>query len=387
MMLKRTAYTLLTLSLMACNPTESPTELKWGHLDGQSLQPGAPQFLINQAPNDLYDICLASYLIDELPGVESELEAAINVWATAIGRHIPVNIVVAEQERAQLSQSANQLMKTYYGNCPASTDLVVGLAPFKDATTGQTGASWRIRGQEIISFQRYLFLRDMDLTPGRNAKRWVSLAALEGRPYSADELLETLVNEQRIVFDPPGTSLSLPVIVHEVGHIWGLCDQYTGVDNCNPQHSSPTKDESSIMAASGQLSKLYLTRDDRVGIRKLVQREGFNQQWPETTALVAEDIDFEENDLLYFAFRDIEVSVDSYLLDFGVVTKQSGGQLDIEYRRQGTDGDWRVMGSIPSAKAFNYPQYSYRINAPSGLEFRLTLKLANDGVPKYQYAP
>ena len=386
-MLKRTAYPLLSLFLLACNPSESPTELKWGHLDGQSLRPGAPQFLINQSPDDPYDVCLAAYLVDELPGIESELEAAVNVWAATIGRRIPVNLVVAEQERAQLSQSANQLMETYYENCPAATDLVVGLAPFNDATTGQTGASWTMRGQEIVSFQRYLFLRDMDLTPGRYAKRWLSLEALEGRSYSADELLTVLTNEQRIVFDPPATSLSLPVIVHEVGHIWGLCDQYAGVDNCNPQHSSPVKDESSIMAASGQLSKLYLTRDDRIGIRKLARREGFNQQWPETAALVAEDVEFEESDILYFALRNVEVSTNSYMLDFGVVTKESGGQLDIEYRKQGTDGDWRVIGSIPSTAAFNYPQYSYRIGASAGLEFRLALKLANDEVPKYQYAP
>ena len=50
--------------------------------------------------------------------------------------------------------------------------------------------------------------------------------------------------------------LILPVLTHEFGHVWGLCDQYEGANNCDPENSSSHLVLDSIMGSHGGTERL-----------------------------------------------------------------------------------------------------------------------------------
>lgn len=64
--------------------------------------------------------------------------------------------------------------------------------------------------------------------------------------------------------------LMINISLHEVGHGWGLCDQYDDGMNCDPEHRGPTDPRSVMGAAQGNLE---LTADDIEGIKALSERE------------------------------------------------------------------------------------------------------------------
>ncbi len=74
-------------------------------------------------------------------------------------------------------------------------------------------------------------------------------------------------------------------MVHEFGHVWGLCDQYEQSNNCDPKFASLDKenhlilDNSSMMSSVKATFNAYLTDDDITGIRQLAQRKGFNADY------------------------------------------------------------------------------------------------------------
>ena len=77
-----------------------------------------------------------------------------------------------------------------------------------------------------------------------------------------------------------GSNMFKAILLHEMGHVVGLCDQYSGVDNCNSLHSSGQKVGDSIMGATNP-NKLNLSQDDVTGAQKLAERSDVpaNAQW------------------------------------------------------------------------------------------------------------
>lgn len=65
-----------------------------------------------------------------------------------------------------------------------------------------------------------------------------------------------------------GGSGPTEAMLHEMGHLWGMCDQYT--DNCDPEN----RGEWNLGSVMGSAASLELKEDDIVGIKKLAQREG-----------------------------------------------------------------------------------------------------------------
>lgn len=82
------------------NEETGEAESAWGHLSSARLNATAPQFLINKDVGAKYRVCLASYMTQALPGIETEIDAAINVWGQYLGRTIPVEVVTKELPRA-----------------------------------------------------------------------------------------------------------------------------------------------------------------------------------------------------------------------------------------------------------------------------------------------
>jgi hypothetical protein len=378
MKLRASLFILASLvAQVGCRSSQDDSKLNWGHLNYNALTPSAPQFLINQKPGEPYRVCLPQYMKNDLPGVEAEIGAAINVWAQALGRNIDVQITTEELPRASTGEDSDSLREKYYEICGEEFDVVLGYVGLGSQTVGETGVSWMVNGRgEVMSFKRHLFLRDFTLTPASrsNDRSWQSLASRTGTTTDAQTLVTQMTTNPKIEVEVGGKALALPVLTHEFGHVWGLCDQYEGPSNCDPNHSSDHKALDAIMAASSNVAKLYLTEDDLIGIRELAKREGYNQHWPDTTDIINAKSKVALPDVRYFSLRSANFDGSKYTLDFGVVTGKAMGQIDIQYRTS-EQGEFRSTGSIiPLDGPVEYPQYSYQLRtSQKGLQFRLVM--------------
>lgn len=69
-------------------------------------------------------------------------------------------------------------------------------------------------------------------------------------------------------------------VLHESGHLFGLCDQYEGIDNCDSNNQSAMKEKNSVM---GDSYSTVFSHDDILGIKRLSQRPDIeaNRIWSE----------------------------------------------------------------------------------------------------------
>ena len=92
--------------------------------------------------------------------------------------------------------------------------------------------------------------------------------------------------------------MSFPVMLHEVGHNWGLCDQYDGVANCDDtlvSHTNNDKVKESVMASN---NSSVLMKDDIDGIRAIASFSGIGQNdaWKEFLVNVSDSTDNSSTD-------------------------------------------------------------------------------------------
>ena len=351
----------------ACNAPASSdgasagVESRWGFLDDASLTPEAPQFLVNKARGAKFRVCLPRYMADAFPGVESEVYAAVNVWASYLGRLIPVEIETKDLPRGRADQSVDDLATSYQATCGEGFDVVMGLGKIEGAAVGLTGASYSYIAQpdgsrHITSFTRYLFLRDYDLVPTTgsdgNAEHWTSLAAQDGTSISGPDLLASMLTRTKTRYASASTYLVLPVLTHEYGHVWGLCDQYEGSTNCDPHNSSSHPVDQSIMGARGGTQRLFLTDDDIEGVRTLAHKPGFAHDWgaPHDDAPAP------------IPHRPVELArIDAVRRDgatlvvtYGVVTS-GAARYAFELQAEGEQGFTALTSDFGSTEAFDVP--------------------------------
>jgi hypothetical protein len=277
---------------VSCGPQEDATsDLHWGHLD--KFDSKHPFFLINKKPGEVYRVCMARYMRDEIPGIEEELKAAVNIWGAYLGRSIPMVIEVKDLPRPTGTKVPATQGQEYYTACnegkiqPMYWDLVVGLSPLSGSTVGLTGYWYSMKSNAVVSdYRRYLFLRDFKTAPELgDVKRWMSLEEVNQKPTVSPNILNTMLTRSTTKYAKTGSLIAFQVLVHEIGHVWGLCDQVTsGVDNCSSDNlwKSPHPDSNSIMAAASNVVKMYLTDDDITGIRKMATRTNYSSTWPGT---------------------------------------------------------------------------------------------------------
>lgn len=78
-----------------------------------------------------------------------------------------------------------------------------------------------------------------------------------------------------------------PVMLHEVGHNWGMCDQYIGgLWNCNQSVQNAWTENSNGTSVMGGNYKSELAPDDIKGIKYIADMQGIgqNQQWKDFLA-------------------------------------------------------------------------------------------------------
>ncbi len=372
---------IAALLVPGCAATESDevgeSQGAWGHLQ---LDPRAPQFLVNKRPGQTWRACVPRYMTTMLPGIEGELEAAVNIWAHYVDRRIDVRIEVKDLPRAEPQQSVYELSRVYHAACGQGFDAVLGLAKLDGGTMGVTSGEGRVDAQgNWTSFTRFVFLRDFRLAPSTingSGAEWRSFAGLTGRPSNADALLAMMKERSFVRYVEGGQRMSLPVLVHEIGHVWGLCDQYEGTTSCDPRNSTSHLVGESIMGASSMRERGYLTDDDVAGIRALVARPGFDAGWSPPSMAAPAPIAKPPLELL--RLDRIDRSAGKIALDMGIVTN-APTQLEFAYRALGTS-EWQTFQPMISEDGVDAPLLGMALGvdpvaAQRRLEARVTVSL------------
>jgi hypothetical protein len=293
---------LLSLLAVACNTQEAANKLEvsqgfWGHLPELSRTAPSKLYLSYVGKNESYRVCLAQYMIDKYPGIQYEIKASINLWAHYIGRKINVEILPTNISEPDPMDNETNVMNDFYTQCPQDSHLVVGEAYFADGAVGKTipQSSYYYRNgkQVIASFKRALFLRAHEENPTDQNEfnvQWKSLAQVSGIVRNDEQIFELMKNRDKVeILTAKNEFLTLGTIMHEVGHIWGLCDQYALAENrtnCDPNFATINDkghivlDDSSTMSTASWFVKLFLQDDDIEGIRRLAERKQFANDWP-----------------------------------------------------------------------------------------------------------
>lgn len=313
---------------------------KWGHLSTLRNTNPSSIFLIHQNKEDNYDVCVPEYLIQKYPGIQVEIEASINLWAHYIGRKISVEFnVQALPEITDTNMGSIEQIRLYYSYCGQNTDLVVGEAYSDGSTLGftQQTYSYYINNNsskhDVASFKRGLFLRKHKPSDAKEYN-WISFERKTEKKYTKEELLELLIKRETIGFrKADNTYTTLPIILHEIGHIWGLCDQYViGEDgtNCDSDYASIDEeghvvlDFDAQMSSAGWKEKYFLAEDDITGVRKLAERF-HNSHWP--TKEEYENIliaPLKLNDIELFKINSAKYDNDEnkFIIDFAMSTNK-----------------------------------------------------------------
>ena len=285
------ATSLISVSCIETNldhlsQNESTTEAilsNFGHLESVSKYATSPVFLSTLKKGQPYKICLNEKLTKKYPGFKEEVEAAVNIWAYYIDRKIPVEFVIKKLPDSKPGWKVNDYAKAFKQICGKS-DLYMSENIPSGTTLGYTQKSVQYRYGEnservVTNFSRVLNLSNW---PEQAGRRFISLEQATKKKRSAAEILQLLKNRNKTVYLPEAsTFLTTTTLVHEFGHVWGMCDQYPlegDRSNCDPHNSTMSLnghimlEEDAIMSSAGWKNNLGLHDDDIDGIIGLAHR-------------------------------------------------------------------------------------------------------------------
>lgn len=362
-------YFLIILSVFfvfSCGKKDQTSgELKlikghWGHSEDIAQTSPSSMFLIHVDRGENYQVCLAEYMKEDHPGIEAEIKASINIWAYYIGREIPTIFKTINLPRPRSNQSSQRLMENYYELC-GNVDLVIGKSYFNGDTIGRTNSSYSYRGsvngqRQVVSFKRGLFLRQQDL-------EWITLSQYKNSTFSESDIFK-LLKERKTKFFSSSSSqkLTLRTILHEIGHVWGLCDQYEGVENCDPRYSI-AKNHDSVMGAAQFGNRIYLTNDDITGLRKYGEREDFLHSWPRKEEFSKISIADEQNkNLEHFQINETKLNARTLEVNFSIATNSN---FSLQFSLYDSEkGQW-IDFSASNQDKMSVGEFRYRLRMPS----------------------
>lgn len=258
------------------SPSESAPKLiagNWGELADLDQTLPSRAYLIDYKDQDTYRVCYQAALAARWPQFKEELTTALAHW----GRYIGVSITLEVRERVFQSppknSHANQALAFYQQSYCQDADLIV--------------AEYELNGPLAQVLQSYSYVMKngkkeiMKLTKGLLIQtenenfNWITLKEAFGID-AINNIHETLFERSAYyVKKSPEEHLLLSTLIHEAGHIWGLCDQYEldgGKTNCHPEYSTAELVNASIMAREPLFIPLFLQDDDIDGIQNLAAR-------------------------------------------------------------------------------------------------------------------
>jgi hypothetical protein len=284
-------FAFLVFLLSACNTEKQHhgehshlIKSNYGHLKTINKGHLTPAFLINHDPSTTYDVCLSETMERNFPGIKEEIKASINLWGYYIGRKIDVNVITRNLPQPDGSWTLDNKHEVFKQKCPKGVELIVAEDVEKSGSIAYThidsqpwydGKKWVAK-----SFTRILMLRTITSDGHRNNK-FFTISQLTGENHSEGELLTILKRRNTKLFSPSYKSVpSMITLLHEVGHVWGLCDMYhlDRGSNCDHNHSKHrgmhgiAVETESVMYSSKSVVPFYLRDDDLDGIRALDER-------------------------------------------------------------------------------------------------------------------
>lgn len=269
---------LLILTLTSCSRTSNSNDTSviagnWGELSSLDKRAPSRTFLIDIENRSIYKVCYESALAAKWPDFEAELEIALSHWGRYIGAEINIQTYPVKLPQEAKALSAGAALNLYKeGSCPEA-DLIVAEHNIGNAL-GQVLESYSyqtIKGkQKITSFNKGLFIKNES-----SKLHWTSLREAFGKEI-LDKTHEKLL-ERDLFYARKSTSENLlfSTLLHEAGHVWGLCDQYKMADgstNCHPTYSNTFLEDDSIMSSAGTILPVFLRNDDVEGIENLAKR-------------------------------------------------------------------------------------------------------------------
>lgn len=258
----------------------------WGELsDLEEILPGRA-YLIDYKLHDTYRVCYQAALSARWPQFKEELTTALAHW----GRYIGVSITLEVKERVfqtpPKDSDANQALEFYQKNYCQDADLIVAEFDLNGPLAQvQQSYSYVMKNgkREIKSLTKGLLIQSEN-----EDFNWITLSEAFGAD-AIDKIHETLLERKTYYIKKSAEEhFLLSTLIHEAGHIWGLCDQYQLADgntNCHPEYSTAELIDESIMAREPLFIPLFLQDDDIDGIQNLANRRRVNWNAIATTPM------------------------------------------------------------------------------------------------------
>ena len=266
---------VLGLLIAGCDtPDVSQSNIKWGHFkeldnsdaNSQKLK-GAFLFQVDKG------VPINACITEPLPPkterlwLQAELLAAVNAWGYAVGRFIPLVFSACNAQ--------SELVLTFQkppvpGDFVGYTDFGKGALPTARTVYLNPNYSWELTADT----QRWRASPDIDQLPWKKRSLFLLRQILEG-------------NMQPQQFSKTGTDLSrskqpiFSVLLHEIGHAWGMCDMYEdNIDgdgfhsNCSAKFCGKKATDDEIMGQATRPGKarFKLSSADVEGITALLSR-------------------------------------------------------------------------------------------------------------------
>lgn len=392
-------FFLLLFLAWACQ-SQLETELSvtagnWGHLSGITKTNPSKLYLSHVAAADPYKICLAKSMVARYPGIKSEIVAGVNIWAHYIGRDIKVEITEADIPDTEEDDDI-KLADGFYAKCPKDVHLVMGDGVFTDDAVGKTRAysyKYEVKNgkHEVKSFKRYLLLKRPVSAEEADTEDsvvvWKTLSQVLGKELTPEEILEILKKrDQKIFLTGNHELLTLKTIIHEFGHIWGLCDQYAldgNGTNCDGKFATINAEghiilhDEAVMSSSSWQAKLYLADDDIEGIRRLAERSEFAGKWPKKDVFRKLTIPaiVETKALPLVKLHHARLNRTDTTLLFSLATN-TAATLKVRVKERNSD-EWISFGDIDFPEPITYKNYTLNLNtgyrlSPEKVEVTMT---------------
>jgi hypothetical protein len=375
---KHILLVLLFVGLASCSGKKATDDTKtltpgyWGQLAELEFISSNPLFLIYVKPTDIYKVCVADHLVKEHPQILNQIDASIKVWGEYINRKINTEVYTFEMEAPQEGEAQDSTFNKYVKACP-NADVAVGYGNTDSVglTASQYSSYQRPDGMKIVQdASKVVFLQN----PSKENRKWVSLFTETDQEKSVEEIIKMLMKRDRYQFLVKQNELSVPVVLmHEFGHVWGLCDMYplgNGHTNCDPTWSK--KDENgqlilnphATMAASTWKNPLYLHDDDIEGIRTLAARTRFQSDWENQKSF--NDVDEAKDAEFFFQHLKSELTDGNLAFTFALYNNQA---INFEISMMTDLGPLNYQ-PMKIENKIDTPQYTLNLGMPKNMNLQ-----------------
>lgn len=351
----------------------------WGQLVELEFFAPSPLYLIHLKPGDTYKVCVADHLTKEHPQILIEIDAAVKIWARYINRNIQTEVYTFKSDAPDAFEHQDTTFQKYQSACP-NANVVVGYGNI--SSVGQAASKYSYytdsAGVNIVNnANKVVFLQN----PIFGGRTWRGFFKQEDPSITSEELINKIMARDQYQYLVEENELStLVVLMHEFGHVWGLCDMYplgNGHTNCDPQWSK--KDESgeilltphATMAASKWRNPLYLHDDDIEGIQTLAARAKYINNWDNQKNFSTPPVKNESP--FYFQHKKSTINGNQLAFEMALYNPKP---ISIQIQMMSDRGPLNYQ-PIKVEQIIDTPSYTLNLGFPEGLKIsklEMTLK-------------